>query len=117
MAAILHMAIKVISIYSDYKYNYNSTTAENKTVSDHSKYTISLGAAIFFAFMLITGMLVKSEPRHAILFYFLPLQLTFGCAFFPMSIILWNPKLKKKFLELFPRPVIRLPSNRIATIS
>ena len=106
MAAILHMAIKVISIYSDYKYNYNSTTAENKTVSDHSKYTISLGAAIFFAFKLITGMLVKSEPRHAILFYFLPLQLTFGCAFFPMSIILWNPKLKKKFLELFPRPVI-----------
>ena len=123
MVTILQLTNKVITKYANYKFNLgnigtaNSTTAEDKAVPNNSKYTVSLGAAIFFAFLLNTGILVKSEPRHAMLFYYKPLQLTLGAVFFPMSIILWNPKLKKKFLEFFQRPAICLPRNRIATIS
>ena len=123
LVALLHVSIKVVSAYCDFKYKLGhnlspqSTSTQNNESSTKAVYTLSLGAALYFALILISGLLVRSETRHRMLYFYKPLQITAVAVLFPLFIILWNRKLKHEFVELFQRPKIKTPfccvSNRI----
>ena len=126
LAFTVHVTIQLLTRYLDYKHknglieNSVSTTIESKTSLVNSKHTVSLGSALFFVLVLIAGLLSNSGTRTVKLFYLMPLEITAMAVCFPMLIIIWNPNLKKTFLQHYLEQHMRLfkccCSNRIEPI-
>ena len=81
-----------------------SNLALSANTSANSKYTVSLGSALFFAMILIGGVLGKYTTRNLQLLFLWPLQSTEMSVFFPLLIILNNPKLKDEFVLIVSTP-------------
>ena len=126
MAIIIQIAIKLLSKYLHKKENIeeehmpDSNAFVNKAATYNSKHTVSLGSALFFALVLVGGLVAKFGTRQTRVFFFIPLQITAISVCFPFIIILGNPKLKKEFLNFLAKPFIiclkYYPVNRIYPI-
>ena len=109
LAIIIHMGVKFISEYLDFKHRHGyrrdsaSTHCGNLAVSFNSENTVSLKSSLLFGLVLVTGLLVKSGSRNMKLLYFIPLQITVMAVGFPLAIIVWNPKLKLEFSHFLQR--------------
>ena len=109
-AALIHFKIFLFSKYFDLKHKHGLedqngfTTSQQKSGSTKSKYTVSFGSALFLAMIMIGALQSRYGTRNRRLFLFTPLLCTAMSLFFPLLIILGNPKLKKKFCKLISRP-------------
>ena len=110
---IFQIAIKTVLKYLEYKHNSehkhlsDSTAPVNKAASINNKYTVSLGSALFFAIVMIFSISSQNSTREKKLYFFSPVGITLGCMCFPLLIILGNPKLKKEFVRILERPLIK----------
>ena len=122
-AVLIHFTIFLFSKYLDLKHKHgleeqhNFDTSQQKEGSTQSKYTVSFGSALFLAMILIGALQSRYGTRNRRLFLFIPLLCTAMSLFFPLLIILANPKLKKKFYKLISRPFkMCIYSNTIVPI-
>ena len=122
VALLIHVMIFLFSKYLDLKHKHgleqhNFATSQQKAGSTKSKYTVSFGSALFLAMILIGALQSRYGTRNRRLFLFIPLLCTAMSLFFPLLIILANPKLKKKFYKLISRPFkMCIYSNTIVPI-
>ena len=116
----IHIAIKGISKYLDYKLHIGQDQFISVANSVNKNYTVSFGSALLFSLTLIGGMTEKYGSRRTRLFILLPLQFTAMTVVFPLLIILGNSKLKKKLYKILARRptkfLKRFYSNRIYVI-
>ena len=109
-ASIIQITIKIFLKYLDYKqqsgqeHQSGTKIAIQKAIAINSKYTVSLASALFCAFVLPIGLASLNATRQIRLFFHIPYNLTAFSVFFPLLIIVGNPKLKKDLLKVLSSP-------------
>ena len=109
-ASIIQIIIKIFLKCLDYKqqigqeHHSGSSVAIQKATSMNSKYTVSLGSALFCALVLPIGFTSVNATRHIRLFFLIPYNVTLLSVIFPLLIIVGNSNLKKDLVKILSSP-------------